>query len=105
MTPPLDDDIHKDIIRHYEITVTKSNTFYSSNSTTPSQTAKILLTTYSEEFSLTHWGRVTHICVRKLTIIGSDNGLSPRLHQVIIWTNAGILLIRTLQTNFNEILS
>ena len=24
-----------------------------------------------------HWGRVTHICVNKLTIIGSDNGLSP----------------------------
>ena len=22
---------------------------------------------------LTHWGRVTHICVRKLTTIGSDN--------------------------------
>ena len=27
--------------------------------------------------SLTHWGRMTHICVGKLTIIGSDNGLSP----------------------------
>ena len=26
---------------------------------------------------LTHWGRVTHICVCKLTIIDSDNGLSP----------------------------
>ena len=26
---------------------------------------------------LTHWGRVTHLCVSKLTIIGSDNGLSP----------------------------
>ena len=26
---------------------------------------------------LTHWGRATHICVSKLTIIGSDNGLSP----------------------------
>ena len=25
----------------------------------------------------THWGRVTHICVSNLTIIGSDNGLSP----------------------------
>ena len=23
---------------------------------------------------LTHWGQVTHICVSKLTIIGSDNG-------------------------------
>ena len=28
---------------------------------------------------LTHWGRVTHICVSNLTIIGSDNGLSPVL--------------------------
>ena len=55
--------------------------------------------------SLTHWGRVTHICVSKLTIIGPDNGLSPGRHQAIIWTNAGILLIRTLGTNFSEILS
>ena len=41
---------------------------------------------------LTHWGRVTHICVSKLTIIGSDNDLSPGRHQAITWTNAGILL-------------
>ena len=54
---------------------------------------------------LTHAGRVTHICVGKLTIIGSDNGLSPDRRQAIIWTNAGILLIRTLGTNFSEILS
>ena len=26
---------------------------------------------------LTHWGRVMHICVNKLTITGSDNGLAP----------------------------
>ena len=37
--------------------------------------------------------------------IGSDNGLSPGRRQAIIWTNAGILLIWTLGTNFNEILS
>ena len=54
---------------------------------------------------LTHWGRVTHICVSKLTIIGSDNGLSPGRRQAIIWTNAGILLIRTLRTNFSDSLS
>ena len=30
---------------------------------------------------------------RKLTIIGSDNGLSPDLYQVIIWTSGGRLLI------------
>ena len=53
---------------------------------------------------LTHWGRMTHICVGKLTIIGSDNGLSPDRRQVIIWTNAGILLIGPSGTNFNEIL-
>ena len=54
--------------------------------------------------SLTHWGRVTHMCVHKLIIIGSDNGLSPGRRQAIIWTNAGILLIWPLGTNFNEIL-
>ena len=54
---------------------------------------------------LTHWGRVTHICVSKLTLIGSENGLSPSRRQAIIWTNAGILLIRALGTNFSEILS
>ena len=48
---------------------------------------------------------MTHICVSKLTIIGSDNGLSPWWRQAIIWTNDGILLIRTLGTNFSEILS
>ena len=52
----------------------------------------------------THWGRVTHICIRKLSIIGSDNGLSPGRRQSIIWTNAGILLIGPLGTNFSEIL-
>ena len=51
---------------------------------------------------LTHWGRVTHICVSKLTIIGSDNSLSPEWRQAIIWTNAGILLIGALVTNFSE---
>ena len=53
---------------------------------------------------ITHWGRVTHICVSNLTIIGSDNGLSPGRHQAIIRTNAGILLIGPLGTNFSEIL-
>ena len=54
---------------------------------------------------LTHWGRVTRICVGKLTIIGSDNGLSPERHQAIIWTNAGILLIGPLGTNLIEMLN
>ena len=47
---------------------------------------------------------MTHICVGKLTIIGSENGLSPFWRQVIIWTNAGILLIGPLGRNFCEIL-
>ena len=45
-----------------------------------------------------------HICDSKLTIIGSDDGLLPSRHQAIIWTNARILLIQPLGTNFSEIL-
>ena len=45
-----------------------------------------------------------HICIGKLTIVGSDNGLSPGRRQAIIWTNAGILSIGPLGTNFSEIL-
>ena len=46
---------------------------------------------------------MTHICVGKLTITGSENGLSPGRRQAIIWTNAGILLIRHRGTNFSDI--
>ena len=53
---------------------------------------------------LAHWGRVTHICVGETTMIGSNNGLWPGRRQAIIWTNAGILLIGPLGTNFIEIL-
>ena len=55
--------------------------------------------------TLTHWGWVMHICLSKLTIIDSDNGLTPGRRQAIIWTNVVILFIRTLGTNFTEILS
>ena len=65
----------------------------------------LLAVTFSTDNTLIHWGRVTHKCVSKLTIIGSDNGLSPGRCQAIIWTNAGILWIRTLGTNFSEILN
>ena len=41
---------------------------------------------------------------RKLTTIGSDNDLSPRRRQAVIWTNPGILLIGPLGTNFSELL-
>ena len=55
-------------------------------------------------YVLTHWDRVTHICVGKLAIIGLDNGLSPGRRQAIIWTDSGIVLIgplrNKLQWNF-----
>ena len=53
---------------------------------------------------LTHWGRVTHMCVDNLVINDSDNGLSPGRCQTVIWINAGILLIGPLGTNYSGIL-
>ena len=47
---------------------------------------------------------MTRICIGKLTIIVSDNGLSPGRRQAIIWSNAGILLIGPSGTNFSAIL-
>ena len=52
---------------------------------------------------LTDWGRLTHMCVSKIIIIGSDNGFSPGRLQAIIWSNAGILLTGPLGINLNEI--
>ena len=51
---------------------------------------------------LTHWGRVTHICISNLNIIGSDYGLAMTRQKAIIWTNTRILLTGPLGTNFNE---
>ena len=51
-----------------------------------------------------HRDRVTYICISKLTIIGSDNGLSSGRYQAIIWSNCGILLIGPLRKKFIEIL-
>ena len=52
-----------------------------------------------------YWGRVTHICVSNIIIIGSDNGLSSGRCQAIIWTKCwDILLIGPLGINFSEIL-
>ena len=50
-------------------------------------------------YQLIDWGRMTHACVSKLTIIGSYNGLSLARRQAIIWTSVGILLICPLGTN------
>ena len=67
---------------------------------------EVMLVAYvlEPESKLTPWGRVTHICVSKFSIFGSDYGLSPGQRQAIIQTNAGILLIWPLGTNFSEIL-
>ena len=54
--------------------------------------------------NVTHWGRVTHIYVSKLNIIGSDNGLAPGRRQAVIWTNDGLYLIGLLRTDFCKIL-
>ena len=53
---------------------------------------------------LTHWGRVTYICVGNLSLIGLGNGLSLGQRQTIIWANAGIVLIirNKLQWNFRR---
>ena len=68
-------------------------------STATSQSEAMLLS----KSWLTHWGWVTHICVSELTIIVSENGLSPGRRQAIIWNNAGLLLIQPLGTNVGEI--
>ena len=66
---------------------------------------KLLIKWLLKRDTLTHWGRVTHICISKLPAIGSDNILLPGQRQAIIWTNAWTLLIGPLwpklQWNFN----
>ena len=44
------------------------------------------------------------ICVSKLTITGSVNGLSRGRRRAIIWTSAGMLLIWPPRTNFIDFL-
>ena len=51
------------------------------------------------QVALTHWGRMTHICVDNLTI----NCAVMTCRQTIIWTNAGISFIGPLGTHFSEI--
>ena len=70
----------------------------------PTELSRIKLKTRAHKsVPLTHWGRVTHICVGILIIVGSDNGLSPDQRQAIIWANDGRLLIGPLETHFSEI--
>ena len=55
---------------------------------------------------LTNWGRVTHICVDNLTVIGSENGLSPGRRQASIWNQCWNIVNWTLgnklQWKFNQ---
>ena len=56
---------------------------------------------------LTHWGWVMHICVNKLTIIGSDNGLivawtAPSHYRSQCWNIVNSSLRNKLQWNFNR---
>ena len=62
---------------------------------------RIINKSFADKIS-THRGRVTHICVGKLSIIASDNGVSPGRHQAIIWTNTRTLLNGALGTNYRE---
>ena len=57
---------------------------------------------HPQQWCFINW--VRHIWVSELTIISWDNGLLPGQCKAIIWTNAGILLIGPLGTNFCEIL-
>ena len=47
--------------------------------------------------------RICEWRISTLTTTGSDDGLSPARRQAIIWTDAWILLIGPLGTNFSEI--
>ena len=49
----------------------------------------VICATQNSWYKFTNWGRLTHICINKITIIGSDNYLSPDRRQAIIKTNAG----------------
>ena len=88
-------------LRHFQITG-----FFSKGSIVDKSTLfkEMVWRWMIDRLLLTHWGRV-HICVGNLTTIGSDNGLSPGRRQAITWTNAGILSIGPLRTNFSEILA
>ena len=51
-----------------------------------------------------HWGRVTHTCVSKLTIIGSEKGLSPGRHHFLnqCWNIVNCTIRIKLQWNLNQ---
>ena len=52
---------------------------------------------HQQQKHLTHWGRVTHICVGNQTIID----LAPGRRQAFIWIKSAIVTIGLLETNLN----
>ena len=65
----------------------------------------LALPSHQQPWYLTHWGRVTHICVANLTIIGSDNGSwsAPSHYLNQCWNIVNWTLRSKLQCNFNWI--
>ena len=67
------------------------------------ETLKVLWNSWKKDEAITHEGWVTYESINKDSF-GSDNGLSPDLHQAITWTTAGLLSVRPSGTNFGQIL-
>ena len=62
-------------------------------------TENIIIRTYS----LTHWGRVTHICVGNQISLGPDNGLSAPSHYLNrCWDIVNWTIRNKFQWNFNR---
>ena len=53
-------------------------------------------------YKLKHWGRVTRICVSKITIIGPDNGLLPSHYLNQCWNIVDWTLGNKLKWNLNQ---
>ena len=64
----------------------------------------IQLSSLSETYyELTNWGRVMHICVSKLTIIGLDSGWSTPSHYLNqCWNNINLTLGNEFPWNFSD---
>ena len=50
-----------------------------------------------------YWGRMTHLCISKLSLHCFKWWLSPDRRQTVIWTNVDLLLIEHVGTNFREV--
>ena len=90
-------------VKWHHLDYEKVFNFFDNQGNFETETHKCCACWWTRTVGLTLWGWVTHICISKIIIIDSDNGLSLGRHQTIIWTNAGILLIGPLATNSGEI--